>query len=320
MLAAIEVVEALHADGLGGVSVIAFANEEGAGGQVPFTGSRTIVGDPPAVTPSLNTALDGAGGDASGLADAAWTAEEIGTYLEVHIEQGPVLAAGGQRIGAVTAITGQQTLEVRVTGAANHAGTTPMHLRRDALAAAARVVLAVEAMANDGVVRAATVGRLVVSPGVRNVVAGAVELSVDARDIDAARIDDGVRSLRSAVEEITASTGTEAIVTPLSTTAPVHSTPSLVDEIVAAAADLGEVAVRLPSGAGHDAQILGRVVPMAMIFVPSVEGVSHSPAEHTAAADLVLGAQVLERTVRRLLAGAPLLSPADDPPTSGGSR
>ncbi len=168
---------------------------------------------------------------------------------------------------------------------------------------------------DDGVVRVATVGRLVVSPGVRNVVPGAVELSIDVRDVDPVRLDEGLLTLREIIGRIAQDTSTSAEVELTSSTPPVHSTPALVDEIVTVAAELGVPAVRLPSGAGHDAQVLGRIVPMAMIFVPSVGGVSHSPAEHTEPADLVLGAEVLAHTVRRLLqAGHDAVRPPPSPP------
>ncbi|MFT3855322.1 MAG: Zn-dependent hydrolase [Ilumatobacteraceae bacterium] len=312
VLSAIEVADALRDEGA--VSVVAFANEEGASGLAPFTGSSTLAGRPVIVTAELTSALAATGGDAGSLAAAAWPAEEIGTYLELHIEQGPVLISAGRRIGAVTAVTGQRNLDVHVTGAANHAGTTPMDLRHDALAAAADVVLAVESLGRDGHVRVATVGRLHVEPGSRNVVPGHVGLSVDVRDVDEVVLGAAVARLAERLTDIAAARAVTITVEEVAATPPVACAEPLVAIVEQAAAAAGAEAVRLPSGAGHDAQIIGLVAPMAMIFVPSTGGVSHSPLEHTEPADLVLGAEVLLGAARQVLAAEP------PPPEPGGPR
>jgi len=291
--------------------VVAFANEEGARGSLPFDGSRAVVGRP---NPLDSTDRDGrtlaerisaAGGNPHALTEAAWPVGSVRSYLELHIEQGPVLEHQNVPIGVVAAITGRRNLDLTVHGAANHAGTTPMGLRRDALVAAAQIVLAVESVAAEQIIRVATTGALEVRPGVRNVVPGRVDLQADLRDVDDARLDAAVVRLRADIATIAASCEVEVICSEQAAVPAAPTDAALCDLIEAAAAAGGSASMRLPSGAGHDAQTMATVSPIGMIFVPSRDGISHSPLEHSSPTHLLAGADVLDRTVRHLLSTPP---------------
>ncbi len=220
--------------------------------------------------------------------------------MELHVEQGPVLESRGHVLGVVPAVTGRQALDVIVRGRPNHAGSTPMDLRHDALAAAAEVVLTVESIARNGGARVATCGHVTIEPNVRNVVPGTAVVSVELRDEDTARLQAAVAELVARLGAIAAARGVTIdvhhgqLVPPVASAAPVVRAV----ETVSAASGLGWSA--LPSGAGHDAQILGQHVPSGMIFVPSIGGVSHAPDEDTAAEHLVAGAQALLDTLLHL--------------------
>jgi N-carbamoyl-L-amino-acid hydrolase len=213
----------------------------------------------------------------------------------------------GVDIGIVEVITGRTTLEIVIEGCACHAGTTPMDHRRDALAAASRVVLAVEALAADGRLRVATVGHISVQPNMRNVVPGRALLGVDLRDSDSVTIDQAVAALDERVQRIAAGTGTNIALRVASSVLPTATDVALTSALETASQECGASTWRMPSGAGHDAQVVAAHVPVAMLFVPSKSGVSHAPAEHTADDDLVRGADVLLASVVKLLD----LDPAD---------
>lgn len=291
-----------------GVMVAAFANEEGARGTDGMTGSRTVVGqvDPAELARADDTGCtlaerirtaDGAPADIDG---ARWPLEQLDAFVELHVEQGPVLESRGHVLGVVPAITGRQALDVVLRGRPDHAGSTPMDLRHDALAAAAEVVLAVEALARDGRARVATCGHVTVEPNVRNVVPGTAVVSVELRDEDAARIDAAVGELRTRVASIAGTRGLTVEVVDGQLVPPVASARPVVHAVEAVAAGSGLGWSALPSGAGHDAQILGQHVPSGMIFVPSIGGVSHAPDEDTAVEHLVAGAQALLDTLLHL--------------------
>ena len=291
-----------------GVMVAAFANEEGARGTDSMTGSRTVVGqvDPAELARADDTGCtlaerirtaDGAPADIDG---ARWPLEQLDAFVELHVEQGPVLESRGHVLGVVPAITGRQALDVVLRGRPDHAGSTPMDLRHDALAAAAEVVLAVEAIARDGRARVATCGHVTVEPNVRNVVPGTAVVSVELRDEDAARIDAAVGELRTRVASIADTRGLTVEVVDGQLVPPVASARPVVHAVEAVAAGSGLGWSALPSGAGHDAQILGQHVPSGMIFVPSIGGVSHAPDEDTAVEHLVAGAQALLDTLLHL--------------------
>jgi hydantoinase/carbamoylase family amidase len=217
----------------------------------------------------------------------------VAAFVELHVEQGPVLHAAGDDLGVVTAITGRRAVDVVLTGAANHAGTTPMDLRADASVALAEVLLAVERLALEGRVRVATCGHLAIEPNVRNVVPGSARLSVELRDTDPDVLDAVVDDVEAVVGAIARRRGVQVAIEWGQRVAPVVSHPSVVACLTAAAEASGRSWRHMPSGAGHDAQVLAPHVPAGMIFVPSVDGVSHSPRERTGDAHLVAGAQLL---------------------------
>jgi N-carbamoyl-L-amino-acid hydrolase len=308
VVAAIEAAHAIQRSGLSlrhGLVAVAFANEEGARGTHGMVGSRAVMGDVAADElavadddgVSLADRLTVAGGEPHRLGTAEWDHAGVAAFVELHVEQGPVLDAGGHNIGVVTGITGRQGVDIEIVGAANHAGTTPMDLRRDASSAAAEVMLAIESLGREGAVRVATCGRLEVDPNVRNVVPGRVLLSAELRDQDAGALA-GVRDvLQARVADVALHRQVAATVSWGQYIPPTLADGGVVGVIEEAARRSGLRWCTLASGAGHDAQILGRRVPVGMIFVPSVDGVSHSPAERTDPADLVAGAQVLVDTV-----------------------
>ncbi len=215
-------------------------------------------------------------------------------FVELHIEQGPILEAEGITIGAVESLQGISWREYGFRGQANHAGTTAMRLRRDAGLAAARLCLAVReivlGMAGDSV---GTVGEIELTPGVINVIPGAVRLTVDLRNTDDARLGEAERLVDEAAREIVEAEAVELQSRELVRFSPVVFDAALVERIEAVAEARGFSHRRMASGAGHDAQMMARIAPAAMIFVPSVGGVSHNPAEHTEARDLEAGANVL---------------------------
>jgi allantoate deiminase len=314
-VAAFEIVAALSEAGeqlRHPVRAVAWVNEEGVVAP-PFTGSLVVTGASldleftGADNVTLANRIRSAGGEPERMAEAVWS--PIAGYLELHIEQGPVLDDLGIDIGVVTGITGGRRGSVSVTGRANHAGTTPMHLRNDALLAALPIVKAIEELATEGPADVATVGSLVVHPGVGNVVPGRVVLSYDVRSIDDAACDSAMAALRAHVAALAESTGTTVSLSRSSSSAAVRTDVGLQAIVAEAASSLGLSTVELASGAGHDAQHLATFAPTGMIFVPSAGGVSHQPTETTPPEALKAGADVLLAAVR--LADARL-----DPATS----
>ncbi|QXC61060.1 Zn-dependent hydrolase [Aquihabitans sp. G128] len=303
VVAAVEVAAALagRPDARHGLAVVAYANEEGARGTQGMAGSRALVGqvdEEELATPdddgvTLRDRIAAAGAEVARHDDAAWDLAAFDAVVELHIEQGPVLDATGTTLGAVTAITGRQALDVEVLGAANHAGATPMELRHDALAAAAEVVLAIEALPATGAVRVATVGHVTVGPNVRNVVPGRVALSAELRDEDAGRLDAAMALVEAELAPIAEKRGVALRTSWGQRVQPTACDPAVLAVVRRVCAESGRTWTELPSGAGHDAQILGREIPMAMVFVPSRGGLSHTPHEDTAPDDLVAGAQAL---------------------------
>ncbi|MCV7344770.1 Zn-dependent hydrolase [Mycolicibacterium rhodesiae] len=285
--------------------VVAFGNEEGTRGTPGMVGSKAIAG---LLTPedlarpgdggvTLADRLRGAGGDPERISRAAWSPDRVAAFVEMHIEQGPVLEAEDARIGVVSSITGQVGVTASITGAANHAGTTPMTRRRDAAVAAAHLVLTVESLARDGHVRVATTGILGLVPGARNVIPGEAVLGIDIRDGDVGRMAAALELLGRQATEVAARTGTTIRLTVGPVQSPVATDCRLAGHIVDAAEGLSARWCELTSGAGHDAQVMAALAPVAMVFVPSVNGVSHSPHEDTDPEDLVLGANVLLRAL-----------------------
>jgi hydantoinase/carbamoylase family amidase len=315
VLGAIEAVRRLQAEGFvprRPVELVAWAGEEPRFG-TGCVGSRAAAGalsraDLDALRDrggvSMAQALRDAGLDPDRLAEAEIDPATVHALVELHIEQGAVLEASGDEIGIVEAIAAPHDFTLVLRGAATHAGATPMGLRRDALAGAAEVVLAVERAARGSAsgTTVGTVGVVRARPGAVNVVPGDVELDVDVRDSDAAAREAVVDEILTAAREITGARGLALDVVPIVEDVPVACSPDVVAAVEAAAAEAGARARRMISGAYHDAMILGARVPIGMIFVPSAGGLSHHPDEFTGSGDLDRGVQVLAGTLARLAA------------------
>lgn len=238
------------------------------------------------------------GGDPDRLSEARFSPGSIHCYLELHIEQGGNLEKAGIPIGVVEGIVSIDEYEVEIKGFANHAGTTPMPERRNALLAAAQLIEVVqEVVTREPGRQVGTVGRLEVSPNVRNVVPGLVKLSLELRDLSPEKIARLGEEIQKQAQVIAKQTMTEISIKQVEHDAPALATPAIQAQIEAAAAGLDLKTMRLPSGAGQDAQVIARLAPMGMIFVPSVGGVSHSPKELTHWPDCANGANVLLQTI-----------------------
>jgi N-carbamoyl-L-amino-acid hydrolase len=284
------------------VEALVFTNEEGTRFRRWLLGSRAMAGlleqaDLAAVDDegvSVGSRLADIGGDVGRIYQARRARAELAAYFELHIEQGPVLYQTNTPIGVVTGITGRAVFEVEVTGVANHAGTTPMDARRDALLAASRLVLAVNRLAAEQqVCRVATVGAISAQPNAVNVIPGRVRLGVELRDLDMARLSRAEEEFRRAAAAIASANGVQVAVQPLETTQAVPISPRMQELVAEAAARCGLAQQRLPSGAGHDAQAMASITDVAMVFVPSVAGVSHSPEEFSTPEACANGAAVL---------------------------
>lgn len=302
VLAGLEVVRALDEAGVRTrrpLAVAFFADEEGSRFAPDMLGSLTYVGGLALEDALVVVGIDGAVlGDE--LARIGWAGEAAvpgpvpHAFVELHIEQGPVLEEAGRVIGAVTGVQGISWQELTLTGQSNHAGTTPMRLRRDPALVAAEVTSAVRRLARElGGHQVGTVGRVELHPNLVNVVAARAALTVDLRNTDGVTLADAERRLAAQVAEMAAGEGVEHAWRSLARFEPVVFDPTVVDRVEAAATACGHPVMRLPSGAGHDAQMLARVCPTGMVFVPSRGGVSHNPAEHTEPEHLAAGAEVL---------------------------
>lgn len=223
-------------------------------------------------------------------------------YLELHIEQGPVLEHSGEEIGIVTSIVGLVGLQVRLEGESNHAGTTPMGLRRDALAGAARAVLELRDMARSRPGHTANVGTISVQPGGKNVIPGVCEFSVDVRAAEPADYRDLDAATRALLERIAREEGLGISISELYRLDPVPMKAGMIGALERAADLEGASWRRMPSGAGHDAQVIAPHVPTGMLFVSSRKGISYSPLEHTKPEHCSTGSRALARAVT-LLAG-----------------
>lgn len=249
---------------------------------------------------TVREAMRAAGFDAERFGAAR--GPELAAYLALHVEQGPVLEEQAAEIGVVTSIVGIVGLRARFVGQANHAGTTPMRRRRDALAGAARAVLALRDEARRVGQVTANVGVLTVEPGGSNVIPGAAELTIDVRSAREDILDRMDGFARSELGRIAEDEGLGVSIDEAFRHDPVQLDPAVREAIASAAAAEGARWVALPSGAGHDAMALARRAPAGMIFVPSRGGISHSPEEHTPPELCALGASVLARAVESLAA------------------
>jgi N-carbamoyl-L-amino-acid hydrolase len=247
---------------------------------------------------SLADGMRKLGGDPTRLAEARLLPGAFRCYLELHIEQGGVLHKANVGIGVVEGIVSIDRYEVEIRGFANHAGTTPMKERHNALLAAAKLIEAVQdVVTHEPGRQVGTVGRLQVFPNAPNVVPGTVKHSIELRDLTAEKIAVLGDEIGKRAQEIAKETGTEIVMEKVEHHPPAVADPAIQGKIEEAAAHLNLKTMRLPSGAGHDAQMMAKVGPMGMIFVPSVDGISHSPKEFTSWQDCANGANVLLQTI-----------------------
>ncbi len=309
VLSGLAVVEALQASGYWparAVAVVAYTNEEGVRYAPDMMGSLVAAGGLLVVEALATLGTDGStlGAELERIGYAG--PREPGflkphAYVELHIEQGPVLEIEGQAIGAVENLQGISWQKITIGGTANHAGTTPMRLRRDAGVAAARVVAFLDQLARGIEGAVATVGTIRFEPNAINVIPSAAIFTVDLRNPDEERLKSQEAALADFLGGLRKE-GYEVETERLARFKPVTFDPAIVAAIEASAAERQLSVRRMTSGAGHDAQMIARVAPAAMIFVPSKGGISHNPAEFTAEGDLIAGANVLLDVVRKLSA------------------
>ena len=306
VLAGLEIIESLSENKIETqhpVAVAFFTDEEGSRFAPDMLGSLVYVGGM-----TLEEALDIKGVDGAKVGDELDRIGYRGTspcpgpspraFVELHIEQGPVLEVEGVSIGAVTGVQGISWTELTVTGESNHAGTTPMALRRDSGFAAAAISTYVRDLSLEmGGSQVATVGRLELHPNLVNVVAGSAVLTVDLRNTVEAYLLESENKLADFLLELASNEGLEIEKRQLARFEPVEFNQEVVDTVENIASRLGHSVMKLPSGAGHDAQMMARVCPTGMVFVPSHKGISHNPQEHTDSDDLIAGCNVLFQTI-----------------------
>ncbi len=307
VLAGLEVIECLNDAGFETrypIAVGIFTNEEGARFTPDMMGSAVHQGSLPLAEALAAVDKDGLCLEVE-LARIGYAGEEIGDaacvhrFFELHIEQGPVLEEAGVEIGAVTGVQGISWTAYNIAGVSNHAGTTPMRLRKDAGLAAAEIAVAVRRIVTDiGGNQVGTVGALNLSPNLINVIAREAGVSVDLRNTDDAILKQAEARVSEAVEEIAMREGVTITAKPLVRFAPVDFDPAMVDLVEASARAAGRSVLRMPSGAGHDAQMFAPNCPTAMIFVPSKDGISHNVNEFTPDDQIEAGANVLLDVVR----------------------
>jgi hydantoinase/carbamoylase family amidase len=304
------------------IEVVAFADEEGARFQTSFLASRALIGRPDAAVlerrdadgVTLAEAMRSAGLDPERLDSARVDPASLAAYVEIHIEQGPVLLKAGLPLGVVTSIASGTRFAIRVIGEAGHAGTVPMMQRHDALAAAAEVVLAVEALARSKRGGVATVGVLKVRDGTSNVIPGEVEFTLDVRAPDDSLRHELEYAVLGDIEAIAARRNLRIEKSKTHEVRAAPCAPWLQERLAASIARGGIEVKRLPSGAGHDAMILAEVTDVAMLFVRcGAGGVSHNPAETITAADAGLAVATVLDFLRRFEPDARPRAPAEPP-------
>ena len=314
--AAVEVARAVHDSDWTTrhpLEVLVFTNEEGARFHRGLMGSRAMAGlledgDLEARDDDDRTLADhlpAVGGSPASLRPGAALHGSVAGYFELHIEQGPILFEEGTQIGIVTGITGRAAAKVTVQGFANHAGTTPMNRRRDAGAAGARIALAVrEIAAEERICRVGTVGIVRLRPNAINVIPGSCVLEVEFRDLADDRVEAALQALRKRAEIVAEEESVTVEIEIADRESGTPSDPRFRDFLNRAAAGLGYTHREMESGASHDAQSMAHLGPMGMLFVPSVNGVSHAVSEFTPPDDCVRGVRVLLEAL--LLADAEL--------------
>jgi len=305
VMGAIEVIRTLEDQGhvtRHPLEVIDFTNEEGTRFHRWLVGSRSMSGlleqeDLDALDDDglpLGPCLADIGGDISRIGEAVRGPGELAAYFELHIEQGPHLHQSGTPIGVVTGITGRAVFEVEIEGKANHAGTTPMSTRRDALVSASKLVLAIQKMAAEQeICRVSTVGSIKAVPNAVNVIPGSASIGLEFRDTDMEALAAAEQELHRITEQASADDVVDIEVHRHRFTTSVPITPEMQALVAEAAENCGFEWASLPSGAGHDAQAVANIAPVAMIFVPSLGGISHSREEYSTPQDCANGAQVL---------------------------
>jgi len=312
VLAGLEVVRTLHEQGIQldhSLEVIVFADEERT-----MIGSKALAGqaslDPahyahPHYAP-IQPSLRDIGGDWNQLPSVQRQRGSLSAFVELHVEQGPVLEAADISVGLVTGIVGQRRYLITIEGQASHAGTTPMNMRRDALVAAAQIILAVNQIGTtqDGELltgdQVATVGAMKLSPNVANTIPGRVELTLDIRDLSNDCLDEMVRTLETEMVAIATATHTQIQFRPQLRNEPVPANSHIQNTIGQVCQNLGLSGCTLPSRASHDAQIMASITDMGMIFVPSEGGISHAETEYTSPEHCVNGVNVLLHTLLQL--------------------
>jgi N-carbamoyl-L-amino-acid hydrolase len=308
VLSAIEAAQVLHENGLTTrhpLEIVIFTDEEGG-----LVGSRAMTGTitPEALGESTHSGKivrEGVrllGGNPEAIGRAARPEGSLRAFIELHIEQGAILDSRGIDIGVVEGIVGINWWDVYIEGFANHAGTTPMDARNDALLSAAHLIIAVNRIATETPgSQVGTVGRIEAAPGAPNVISDKVTMSLEIRDLSAAKIQELFVRIQAEADSIAERFGTPITFDPIDATAvPAPTDPDIRRLISEAAEDLGLSSQLMPSGAGHDAQDMARIVPTGMIFVPSIGGISHSPKERSTPAQLVNGANVLLQTLLKI--------------------
>ncbi|MBX2864177.1 MAG: Zn-dependent hydrolase [Leptolyngbyaceae cyanobacterium MAG.088] len=310
VLAGVEMARTLHDQGIRPdhpIEVIVFADEERT-----MIGSKAMAGkaklDPnfyehPNYEP-IEIGLKYIGGNWSQLTSAQRDTDGLAAFVELHVEQGPVLEAAGSPMGLVTGIVGQRRYLITIDGSASHAGTTPMTMRQDAMVAASQIVLAVNRIGNktgDGYgEQVATVGSMKLSPNVANTIPGRVEMTLDIRDLCNQRLDAMIGELQDEVVAIASQTDTQIQIKPQLRNEPVPVNSHIYNAIAQVCNELELPAQALPSRASHDAQIIASITDMGMIFVPSQGGISHSETEYTSPEHCVQGANILLHTLLKL--------------------
>lgn len=298
-----------------GLDVLAFGDEEGSRFRSTLTSSSACAGvfdssalafpDRDGIT--LSEAIKSYGKNAADIPAAAYRRDEVAGYIEVHIEQGPVLEAEKLPLGIVTGIVGQSRMRVVVLGEQGHAGTVPMGMRHDALTGAAEIILDIERIARDHAAdrMVATVGRIEASPGATNVIPGRVGFSLEVRSLTDDLRRAAIARIRKDAQAVATGRKIEVTFEPFHETETTACAPAMQDVLEQAIGDLGLKTTRMPSGAGHDAQIMAKLCPAAMIFVRCRGGISHNPAEYASPEDMGLAVAALVRFIERFAAAQP---------------
>ena len=310
VLAGVEVARTLYEQGIRPdhpIEVIVFADEERT-----MIGSKAMAGkaslepnfyDHPHYEP-IEMGLSFIGGNWSQLPSARRDTDGLAAFVELHVEQGPVLEAADNPMGLVTGIVGQRRYLITIDGSASHAGTTPMPMRQDALVAASEIILAVNRIGNktgDGYGdQVATVGAMKLSPNVANTIPGRVEMTLDIRDLSNQRLDAMISELEEVMGAIATQTHTQISLKPQLRNEPVPVNSHIYNAIAQVCDQLQLPVQPLPSRASHDAQIIASITDMGMIFVPSQDGISHSETEYTTPEHCIQGANILLHTLLKL--------------------